>query len=112
MQKILHGYKQQERSRKEICTQIGAGWHGLVNELIDVLFDLGWDGHVTQIKEKFGGLRFYIGVGSEEIFNIINEYEKLSYTICEECGMPGKLRYDVGMLVTLCDKHYNDVKKF
>jgi len=47
---------------------------------------------VEQIKEKFGGLRFYTkGYGSKEIRNIICEAENKSYTICESCGRPGKL---------------------
>ena len=53
------------------------GWLKLIKELIEDLIKLGWDKQVTQVKEKFGGLRFYINEGSDEIFNRITEAEKL-----------------------------------
>lgn len=40
----------------------------------------------TQVKEKFGGLRFYVDGGNEDIYTIIHAYESLSYTVCELCG--------------------------
>ena len=84
--------------------EIGKGWHPLVQDLIAELKTLGWDGHISQIKEKFGGLRFYIGSGNEKIFNTIDQAGAKSYTICEECGEPGQLRSG-GWMRTLCDKH-------
>ena len=42
--------------------------------------------NIHQIKEKFGGLCFYIGGASEYIHNIISFAEAFSYSICEECG--------------------------
>lgn len=84
--------------------EIGKGWYPLVQELVEDLKKLGWDGTILQIKEKFGGLRFYIGSGSEEIWNRIEEAEKKSYTICEVCGESGEVRSE-GWIRTLCDKH-------
>lgn len=45
-----------------------------------------------QVKEKFGGLRFYMAHGNDEIYNLIEEAESLSYKTCEGCGAPGKAR--------------------
>ena len=42
---------------------VQVGWYPLIKNLIDELITLGWDKKVTQVKEKFGGLRFYIMVG-------------------------------------------------
>ena len=84
--------------------EIGGGWHPLVHELIAELQTLGWDGHISQIKEKYGGLRFYIGYGSDAIFAAIDKAEAKSYTICEACGQSGKLRRG-GWMRTLCDDH-------
>jgi hypothetical protein len=56
----------------------------------------------SQIKEKFGGLRFYMTCGTDEIFDLVEEAEELSYKICEECGKPGKER-DGGWIHTHCD---------
>jgi len=58
----------------------------------------------TQVKEKFAGLRFYMTWETDEIDKIIGEYEEKSYTICETCGQPGKVRRDKAWIVTLCDK--------
>ena len=91
--------------------EIEKGWHPLVKELIEELKKLGWDGHISQIKEKFGGLRFYIGCGNDAIFDAIDRAEHKSYTICEECGKPGVLRSG-GWLRTLCDEHSEGRSKF
>ena len=56
----------------------------------------------SQVKEKFGGLRFYMTHGTDEIFKLVNEAEALSYKTCEECGKPGEGRSD-GWVHTLCD---------
>jgi hypothetical protein len=84
--------------------EIGKGWRPLIKQLIIDLKKMGWDGNITQIKQKFGGLRFYIGAGSLKIFNRIDKAEKESFKICEECGRPGRLRGN-SWLMTLCDKH-------
>jgi hypothetical protein len=82
------------------------GWYPLIQELIEDLIKLGWNRQVCQVKEKFGGLRFYINEGSKEIHDRISKAEADSYTICEETGLPGKLRTDLGWHVTLCDAEY------
>ena len=63
-----------------------------------------------KIKEKFGGLRFYINSGSGEIFNRISEAEDKSMEVCEVTGLPGKLRTDIRWYRTLCDEEYNKIK--
>lgn len=44
----------------------------------------------TQVKEKFGGLRFYTSACPEEyfdfIYGLIHEAESKSYETCENCG--------------------------
>lgn len=92
------------------------GWLQLIHDLIEELLAVGWNKQIKQIKEKFGGLRFYIGNGSEEIFNIISKYESLSYETCEVCGEPGQNRNDCGWggrgwYKTMCDDHYIKLKE-
>jgi len=41
---------------------------------------------ILDIKEKYGTLRFYCGSAPEEVYNIINKYEKLSESVCIRCG--------------------------
>jgi len=58
----------------------------------------------SQVKEKFGGLRFYVNGATDKHWNYINFAESMSYHTCEECGAPGK-RYTDGWHQTLCDIH-------
>jgi hypothetical protein len=83
----------------------------LVNQLLDDLLELGWDGVVYQVKEKFGGLRFYIGAGSDEIHERVQQAEDESYSVCEVTGKPGELRSDLYWMHTLCDEEYEKTKK-
>lgn len=101
---IIWGWTNKPATREAVLNHVGKGWHPIVNSLIDDLFTLGWNGVLIQIKEKFGGLRFYVGAGNEAIWNRIQQAENKSFKICEECGKPGELRYG-GWMRTLCDKH-------
>lgn len=83
---------------------MGAGWFNLIEECIKDCIALGWDKHVGQIKEKFGGLRFYIGSASGQVHQRVSKAEEESYKICEECGKPGVLRSG-NWIRTLCDEH-------
>lgn len=60
---------------------------------------------IHQVKEKFGGLRFYISGGDKRIQHYIEFAEAMSYRICEECGAPGKVRNSTGWVHVMCDKH-------
>lgn len=86
--------------------ECGPGWYPLLKDLITDLIALGWNRQICQIKEKFGGLRFYINEGSDAIHDRISKAEADSYEICEVTGRPGKLRNDLGWIETLCDEEY------
>lgn len=62
----------------------------------------------TQVKEKFGGLRFYYNGGDDYIRGVVDMAEEMSYVTCEECGAPGKLRKG-GWVRTLCDEHAEEL---
>jgi len=63
---------------------------------------------VLQIKEKFGGLRFYYSGGDEFISGVVTMAEAMSERTCDVCGDVGKLR-DTGWLATRCETHINGV---
>lgn len=79
-----------------------AGWDKIVQPLIKFVVDNG--GTVDQIKEKFGGLRFYYSKPNSMYEEYSEEQEKLweafeetvsaaeeeSYRTCEFTGNPGK----------------------
>lgn len=60
---------------------------------------------VTQIKEKFGGLRFYYTGGSDYYRGLVDLVENMSYHICDVCGHPGTLNQRSGWLRTRCEEH-------
>jgi hypothetical protein len=91
--------------------EIEEGWYALIKELIIDLIAMGWDKEVTQVKEKFGGLRFYVNNESDEMFKRIQKAEADSYVTCEVTGNPGKLRTDLGWHRTLCDEEYDKALK-
>lgn len=59
---------------------------------------------VEQIKEKFGGLRFYYQGGDDQIHGMVRMAEAWASVACEECGGIGTRRSG-GWVRTLCDKH-------
>ena len=64
---------------------------------------------VAQIKEKFGGLRFYYDGGDEYIHGLVSMAESWADIACEECGGIGERRSG-GWIRTLCDKHEQEHK--
>ena len=58
----------------------------------------------AQVKEKFGGLRFYVDGGDDWVYGAISMAESISYRTCEVCGAPGKTR-GTGWIRTTCDEH-------
>lgn len=79
------------------------GWAPLLNKLHNGLFALDPDYRVSQVKVKFGGLRFYPGsaMGSES-YDLIRAAKQEAERTCEECAGPGVARK--GMF-TFCDAH-------
>lgn len=96
---------------------IGPGWWPLVEALCNgIQHYLDWanrEGEVVpqvvvhQIKEKFGGLRFYYEGGDDRIRGMVQMAEIVAEQTCEECGAPGKERGG-SWVKTLCDKHHEE----
>ena len=58
----------------------------------------------TQVKEKYGTLRFYLSHEDEYVSGVVAMAEYMSGVICETCGAPGKT-WGTGWVRTLCDQH-------
>jgi hypothetical protein len=90
----------------------GDGWYGLIDHLCgEIQHHLKHNAkpnthqfEASQVKEKYGTLRFYGNGGDEKIDAFIWFAESLSGKICETCGNPGKRRGG-GWLYTACDEH-------
>lgn len=61
----------------------------------------------SQVKEKFGGLRFYVNSADDAVYALINMAESMSVRTCEVCGSPGK-QNSGGWIKTLCETHRNE----
>jgi hypothetical protein len=59
---------------------------------------------VEQIKEKFGGLRFYYQGGDDQISGMVRMAEAWADHSCETCGAPGTSG-GKGWIKTLCPTH-------
>jgi hypothetical protein len=89
----------------------GYGWADLIKECDEVLFAEDPNYTISQIKEKFGGLRFYFNLSDmdkyQKISSVIMTIEEKSFEICETCGAEGYKRKqeDFGRMYTSCDEH-------
>lgn len=82
---------------------VNSGWFKLLFDLNKELEALIPDYRIFQVKEKFGGLRFYTAYAySDEFEAIIEKYEELSLKTCEYCGRPGTINDTRSWIKTLC----------
>lgn len=82
------------------------GWYELIDDLCYAI-----QSHIdykklpqveaVQVKEKYGGLRFYVNHSDDYIDGLISMAESMSYKICEYCGNKGKANRE-GWITTLC----------
>ena len=92
--------------------ECGDGWYPLINLLCrEIQWHIDHNAKIettqflaSQVKEKFGTLRFYGNGGDDKTDNFIWFAEAMSSIICETCGAPGKRR-GRGWIYTACDAH-------
>jgi hypothetical protein len=105
--------------------ECGDGWYQLIHDLCEVIknhmynVNIGIEYanrrkskkmphvecHATQVKEKFGTLRFYTDYEDEYISGAISIAEHVSTHTCEVCGKQGKSRVNHGWYYVSCDEH-------
>ena len=87
--------------------ECGDGWYDLIYSLCGQLLaqDPYEEFKASQVKEKFGGLRFYVDCSTPEINRLIDVAEELSYKVCETCGSNEKVSISgLNWVKTLCKK--------
>lgn len=106
-----------EEGRRTLQLSIGAGWYSLVEELLLTLKAHGIKSRPSTIKEKFGGLRFYLDFYFEDneddirlAHAFIDKAASSSYLICDVCGESGRLRKD-GWFRARCDAHVEGIER-
>lgn len=93
---------------------VGKGWYPILERLCkNIQQHIEWKNRteqvvpqvvVEQIKEKFGGLRFYYQGGDDNVAGMVRMAEAWADIACEDCGGIGKRRGG-GWIRTLCDTH-------
>jgi hypothetical protein len=99
---------------------VGKGWYPILEALCaNIQSHIDWRNRETetvpqvvveQIKEKFGGLRFYYQGGDEQVHGMVRMAEAWAENCCEECCAPG-IRRNGGWIRTLCDQHEAEHQK-
>jgi hypothetical protein len=87
--------------------EVGDGWFDLLHKLCTDIqaTNPGKDFRAVQVKEKFGGLRFYVTSATKEVHDLIDKAEEKSYSTCEACGAAGvEFESTHGWINTLCSK--------
>jgi hypothetical protein len=96
-----YGFPAIPASLNDLKAKVSEGWAEILERLVNDLLRFGWNGEVLQIKEKFGGLRFYVDGATDEMWERICEATAESFRTCETCGTVGTVRH--GGWKTLCD---------
>lgn len=83
--------------------ECGDGWYTIIDELSSKITKEDPSAMAVQVKEKFGGLRFYMGAYTDKVYDYTGEAEKLSYKTCEKCGSTENVAQTKGgWIKTLC----------
>jgi hypothetical protein len=98
------------------CPSVEDGWRAIV-ETASARIAVAVDGYpagsltITQIKQKYGGLRIYTDSHGlpddvlEKVEDAIDLAEARADCTCERCGDEGSLHDDAGWLITRCELH-------
>jgi hypothetical protein len=85
---------------------IGPGWFDIVLRLDAQIAAVHPDYEVYQVKEKFGGLRYYTSLdGDPQVDPWIQAAEDEAEHSCEVCAADAATSSTGGWLHTLCAKH-------
>ena len=106
-------YRDVHRERFPLSICCGNGWFPLIWELSALNEKIARLIHpskpqpvVVQVKEKFGGLRFYLDK-RPGVYSIAWYYgiavENQSFYVCEFCGGPAQRRINQGWMKSVCE---------
>lgn len=83
--------------------EIDEGWYQIVIDCDKELTELDPSYRIVQIKEKFGGLRYYFNPSEGcdkptfwKMKEVVYKYEGLAWQTCEATGKPGILMKSIG----------------
>jgi hypothetical protein len=112
-------YRQHSLPMTETCMMwgicVGSGWFKLIDELSAKLTahaeKTGATIEASQVKEKFGTLRFYLDYNDDTTDKYVTAAENLSAKTCEVCGSMKNVKLrGKGWVRTRCEKCENEEK--
>lgn len=93
----------------------GDGWYNIIDALCrQIQGRIDWVNRkeeamqqvvASQVKEKYGTLRFYYDGGDDQIDGMVTMAEAMSARTCEVCGNVGTLDDSESWLSTRCETH-------
>lgn len=113
--------------KQPLWVECKEGWYPIINDLSKQVNEFA-KAHqpnntadpiinVVQIKEKFGGLRYYIdyhNLSDDDIYkveNMVRDAEDKSHKCCEDCGDPAEIcsprRYWMKTICISCRSNYD-----
>lgn len=105
LQKLEQALCRHWQSDIPLSIDCGEGWHGLLLNLHEELVQVDPAYALWQVKEKFGGLRFYAEPADASVQlrfrDVIDRYQRMSFSVCEQSGNPGVLMKKNGVFKTL-----------
>jgi len=82
---------------------VDEGWYQIVVDCDKELTAIDSNYKIFQIKEKFGGLRYYMTPCNDttkkqrdQMYEVISKYETIAARTCEATGLPGVLMKSAG----------------
>ena len=94
--------------------ECGDGWYHIIDAACAQIENRAYNNRLnnlkfppviaTQVKEKYGTLRFYYVGGDDYVDGVVSMAEAISARTCEVCGNPGKERGNF-WIKTVCDEH-------
>lgn len=82
-----------------------AGWHPILVSLDKAMAEIDPDYTLEQVKEKFGGLRYYYQPSREDLREQLDDLVRMAESACadtcEVTGQPGYLMHKAGQYKTL-----------
>lgn len=104
--------------RSEQYIQVDEGWYQLVIDCDAELAALNDKYQPLQIKEKFGGLRYYFTPSADTtaeqrdaMYGVVAKYEAIATKTCEATGKPGVLMKSIGGWLKTLDPEYAENTK-
>lgn len=105
------------RDSHEKHLSVGPGWIDLIISCDKELQKIDPDYTILQVKEKYGGLRFYYasseGASTEQgdaMNKVVEKYERIASVTCEETGKDGVLMKSIGGWFKTLNPEYAESK--